>query len=468
MTQPAFTDTPVEDIGPIVKRVRAAYASGMTRGIDWRMAQLDALAKLLQNEQDLFYDALYHDVRKPKFEAFASEIALAAEDIRIAKKNLARWIQPESVRLPLLSGAGASAKITHQPLGTSLIIGAWNYPVMLTLGPLVGAIAAGCTAVIKPSELTENSAVAVESAMKKYLDRDAFAVVQGGVAQTTELLAQPFDQFFFTGSPAVGKVVMAAAAKELTPVVLELGGKSPVIVTPDADLEVAARRITWGKYFNAGQTCLGVDYVLVHECRYERFLKLVGENIRQFYGADPAKSPDYARIVNDRNVERIAALLVGQSIHTGGTVDRAKRYIAPTVVTDPDRGSLIMQEEIFGPIMPVIPYTDLDAELELIVAGEKPLACYVFSSDPKTQRYILDKVNSGGACINDTLTHVMVGNAPFGGVGHSGMGSYHGRDGYLAFTHRRTELTRSPKVDPSFRYPPYTSTKAKIMRALFR
>ena len=468
MSQPAFTETPVADIGPIVERVRAAYASGMTRGIDWRLAQLDALAKLLQNEQDVFYDALYHDVRKPKFEAFASEIALAAEDIQIAKKNLARWMRSESVRLPLLSGAGASAKITHEPLGTSLIIGAWNYPVMLTLGPLVSAITAGCTAVIKPSELVENSAVAVESAIKKYLDRDAFAVVQGGVPQTTELLAQRFDQFFFTGSPAVGKVVMAAAAKELTPVVLELGGKSPAIVTPDADLEVAAKRITWGKYFNAGQTCLGVDYVLVHECRYERFLKLVDENIRQFYGADPAKSPDYARIVNDRNVERIAALLEGQTVHTGGTVDRAKRYIAPTVVTDPDRDSLIMREEIFGPIMPVIPYTDLDAELEQIVAGEKPLACYVFSSDSKTQRYILNKVNSGGACINDTLTHVMVGNAPFGGVGHSGMGSYHGRDGYLAFTHRRTELTRSPKIDPAFRYPPYTQTKAKIMRMLFR
>lgn len=468
MTQPAFTDTPVADIGPLVKRVRATYASGVTRGIEWRRSQLDALDKLLRNEQDIFYDALYHDVRKPKLEAFSSEIGLALEDIKIAKKNLAGWMRAESVRLPLLVGAGASARITHQPLGTSLIIGAWNYPVMLTLGPLVAAIAAGCTAVVKPSELVENSAVAVEAAMNKYLDRDAFAVVQGGVPQTTELLAQPFDQFFFTGSPAVGKVVMAAAAKQLIPVVLELGGKSPVIVTPDADLEVAAKRITWGKYFNAGQTCLGVDYVLVHECRYERFLDLVEENIKQFYGPDPAKSHDYARIINDRNVERVAALLTGQQIRVGGTVDRAKRYIAPTVVTDPDRDSAIMQEEIFGPLMPVIPYTDLEAEVRSIAAGEKPLACYVFSSDSKTQRYILDRINSGGACINDTLTHITVGTAPFGGVGHSGMGAYHGKDGYLAFTHRRTELTRSPKVDPSFRYPPYTHTKAKIMRMLFR
>lgn len=464
--QHAFRNTPIAEIAPQVQRSRDRFQTGATKGLDWRLEQLGALERMLLNEQDVLFDAVHEDVRKPKLEFYASEIALTVEDVRTAKKNLRRWTRPESVAMPFVAGTGAWTKVLHEPFGSTLVIGAWNYPVMLTLGPLVGAIAAGNTAVIKPSELVPSSAAAIQDAVSRYLDADAFPVVQGGVAETSELLLQRFDLIFFTGSPKVGKVVMAAAAPHLTPVVLELGGKSPTFVCDDADLEVAARRIAWGKFFNAGQTCIGVDYVLVHEDVADQFTDLTLSMIRQFYGSDPQASPDYTRIVNERNLDRLLHLLEGQDVVVGGDFDREDRYLAPTVVRNPAWDSPLMQEEIFGPIMPIITFTDLDAEVDRVAAGEKPLACYVFSSKLRNQRQVLDRISSGGACVNDTLTHISMPGAPFGGVGNSGMGSYHGKDGYMAFTHRRTVLSRSTKFDPSFRYPPYTSGKDRIIRAV--
>jgi len=466
VVEPVFRDTPLEEIAPTVERARARFAGQVTKDLSWRLGQLEALERLIVNEQGALFDAVYRDVRKPRLEFFASEIALTLDDIRTARKNLHRWARSEPVNMPLAAGAGAWTRIHHDPYGTCLIIGAWNYPVLLTLGPLIGAIAAGNTAILKPSELTPHSAAAIEVAVGKYLDPDAFPVIQGGVPQTTELLAQQFDLIFFTGSPAVGRIVMTAAAKHLTPVVLELGGKSPAIVTADADIAAAARRITWGKFFNAGQTCIGVDYVLVDESVKDRFLDLVLSSIRRCYGSDPRKSPDLARIVNGRNLDRLLGLLDGQETLVGGDFDREERYLAPTVVVNPDRDSPLMQEEIFGPIMPVIAFDNLDAEIDRLARGEKPLACYVFSSRLDLQRRILDRVSSGGACINDTLTHGGLAAAPFGGVGNSGMGAYHGKDGYLAFTHRKTVLTRTTKFDIPFRYAPYTAGKERVLRAL--
>ena len=466
MEQASLTYTPVDEIPGIVDKVRKTFRSDVTKSQAWRKQQLDALEQMLLNEQDSFLGALEVDVRKPRQESYASEIAIALEDIRIARDNLHKWMSPESVKMPMLAGVGASTKVIHEPLGVALIIGAWNYPVMLTIGPLVGAIAAGCTAVLKPSELTPATSLAMEKAVAKYLDPAAYTVVQGGIPETTAVLEQRFDQIFFTGSPAVGKIVMAAAAKNLTPVVLELGGKSPAIVCEDAKLDSAVRRIAWGKFYNAGQTCIGVDYVLVHESKYEEFLTKTYETIEKMYGADPQASRDFPRIVDKRNVARIEALFANESVVFGGEVDLDDRYISPTVVRNPAWDSPIMNEEIFGPVMPVIPFTDLEAELDRIIDGEKPLATYIFTEDHKTADHILGRVSSGGACVNDTLTHVSVGRAPFGGVGHSGIGRYHGHDSYLSFTHRRTVLTRTTAFEPSFLYPPYNATKDRIVKAI--
>ncbi len=449
-----------------INRLRTTFDSGVTRSRAWRAAQLDALANFLQEQQQEILRALNSDIGKGTFEAYIAEIAVVVADIENTRKNLSKWMKPEKVSMPMLAGIGCKTKIVHEPLGVALIIGAWNYPIMLTLGPLVGAIAAGNAAVIKPSELAPQSAQLLQDGVAKYLDNDAFAVVQGGIPETTELLDQKWDLIFFTGSTMVGQIVMEAAAKKLTPVVLELGGKSPAVVCDDANLDVAITRVTWGKYFNAGQTCIGVDYALVHESLYDDFIEGVTSKIKQFYGELPKGSPDLSRIVNKANLDRLATLIDGQTVATGGQIDPETLYFAPTVLRDVDPQSPVMQEEIFGPILPVIPFSTLDDVIDMINARDKPLAMYVFSEDKATQNRLIGATSSGGACINDVLTHITVGNAPFGGVGGSGIGSYHGYAGFLAFTHRRTVLSRSTAMDPNLRYPPYTDMKTKIATVL--
>lgn len=445
-----------------ISRLRRTFDSGATRPIEWRLEQLDALRRLLEEGRERLLDALDADMHKSVFEGYTSDIAIVLSDIETARKNLRSWTKPEKVDLPFLTGIGASAQVLHEPLGVALVIGAWNYPIMLTLGPVVGAIAAGNAVLIKPSELSVNSAQTIDDLVTEYLDPAAFAVIQGGIPETTELLANKFDHIFFTGSPAIGRIVMAAAAKHLTPVTLELGGKSPAVVDKSADLEVAARRVTWGKFFNAGQTCVGVDYVLAHSSIYEELLDRITLNIRKFYGEVPRESPDLARIVNERNVERLAALIDDAKVVVGGEVDVANRYISPTVLRDVSLDDPVMGEEIFGPIMPVISFENADDALAIIQSGEKPLAEYIFASDREFIEKALVQTSSGGACVNDVLTHLTAGQAPFGGVGESGMGSYHGYNGYLTFTHRRTVLSRTTKFDPGVRYPPYTDLKTSI------
>ncbi len=435
-------------------RLQATFDSGHTRSFEWRDGQLAALAKLFEEERDAILGAVAADVGKPIFEAFATEFPVG--EIISTRAHLQKWMETESVAVPPEQG-NISVEVVHDPLGIALIIGAWNYPVQLTLGPLIAAIAGGNVAVIKPSELVPNTAQVIQNAVEKHLDPKAFAVIQGGIPETTELLSLHWDKIFFTGSPAVGKVVLRAAAENLVPAVLELGGKSPAIVCEDANLDSAATRVTWGKFFNAGQTCVGVDYALVHESRYEEFIDKVADKVTEFFGEDPAKSADLARIVNVPNLNRLVGLLDGQKIVCGGDFSEDERYLAPTVVRDVALDSPIMQEEIFGPILPIRPYSNLDDAIEVVNDGERPLAAYFFTEDEQTQQRLLTEIRSGGACINDVLLQAGQTEAPFGGVGHSGMGEYHGYDGYLAFTHRRTVFEQSTESEPAVRHPPYPS-----------
>lgn len=454
------------DIASQVALAKAKFDSGATKPLEWRQAQLDALLAFLHDKQADILDALHRDIGKGTFEGYTAEIAVVMADIENTRKSLKKWMRPEKVHMPFLAGLGCNTKVIHEPLGVALIIGAWNYPIMLTLGPLVGAIAAGNCAVIKPSELVPESAQLLQEGITQYLDNSAFQVVQGGIPETTELLSHKWDLIFFTGSTTVGQIVMQAAAKTLTPVVLELGGKSPAIVCDDANLNVAITRVTWGKFFNAGQTCIGVDYALVHESIYDEFIAGVQSKITEFYGANPADSPDLARIVNTANLDRLKGLIEGQTVVTGGQSDTETLYLAPTVLRDVEDDAPVMQEEIFGPILPVIKFSDLNEVTDRINAGDKPLSMYVFSQSKEKQAQLFANTSSGGGCVNDVLTHLTVGEAPFGGVGASGIGAYHGYDGFLAFTHRRTVLSRTTAMDPALRYPPYTDRKTKIATKL--
>jgi aldehyde dehydrogenase (NAD+) len=376
-------------------------------------------------------------------------------------KHLPSWIKPEKVATPL-ANQPATSTIHHDPLGVVLIIGPWNYPVQLVLGPLVGALAAGNCALIKPSEVASHTSSLIARWLADFAP-GAVTVIEGGVPETTQLLEQRFDHIFFTGSTSVGKVVMAAAARHLTPVTLELGGKSPCYVDRDVDLKVAARRILWGKFWNAGQTCVAPDYLLVHEAIRRPLLDELRSTLVEFYGEDPRKSPDYARIVSERHHERLVAMLgEGCKVVVGGQHDGASRYLAPTIVEDAPAEARLMQEEIFGPILPIVPVKSVRDAIEYVNARPKPLALYVFSSDRATQDQLLSETSSGGACVNDTIAHLGVPDLPFGGVGDSGMGAYHGKTSFETFSHRKGVMSKWTSIDLKLRYPPYGNKLDKV------
>jgi aldehyde dehydrogenase (NAD+) len=357
--------------------------------------------------------------------------------------------------------------VLREPLGVALVIAPWNYPLQLLLLPMAAAIAAGNCVVTKPSELAPATSTAVARLLPRYLDPAAVAVVEGGVPETTALLAQRFDHIFYTGNGRVGRIVLHAAAEHLTPVTLELGGKSPAIVAADADLAVAARRIAWGKFFNAGQTCVAPDHVLVHRSVHARFVTELAKAVRQFYGSDPRQSADYARIVNDQHFTRVTGLLDAggyDRIVTGGDRDAVSRYLAPTVVDGAREDSALMGEEIFGPVLPILPVDDVTAAVAHVNSGDKPLALYAFTGDQDTVDQILRDTSSGGVLINHTLLQLSVPGLPFGGVGQSGMGAYHGRWGFETFSHRRAVLHKPAKPDLPVQYPPYTGWKQKVLR----
>ncbi|MBT8091406.1 MAG: aldehyde dehydrogenase family protein, partial [Gammaproteobacteria bacterium] len=422
-----------------------------------------ALERMMKEREGDIIDALHQDLGRHGLESWTAEIAYVAGDAAYFRKNLERWMKPRRVHTPMIARPGKSW-LQPEPLGTVLIIGAWNYPVQLTLAGYAAAIAAGNCAVLKPSELAPASSSLIARLVPEYMDADCVRVVEGGVPETTALLELPFDHILYTGNGTVARIVMAAAAKNLTPVTLELGGKSPCVVLPDADLETAARRITWGKFTNAGQTCIAPDYVLTDSDTEAKLVPLIEKAAREMYGDDPAASDSYGRIINERHFDRISALLQSGTVAIGGQHDRDTKYIAPTVLTNVDADSAIMQEEIFGPVLPVLRVDSLDEAIAFIRDRDRPLAAYIFTKDSAAEDRFVSKVSCGSTCINDTMMFMAVDELPFGGVGASGMGAYSGEHGFQTFSHFKAVMKRGWWPDFDLRYAPYTQKKFNILR----
>jgi aldehyde dehydrogenase (NAD+) len=445
--------------------LRTVFDSGRTRSLDWRRAQLDGLIAMLADHEDAILDATAADLGKPAFEAFAAEVAGPIGDAKSARRQLERWAAPRRVATAP-AALPARSHVRPEPLGVALIIAPWNYPFALALQPLVAALAAGNCVVVKPSEITPRCSALLAELLPRHTDPTAVRVVEGGVPETTDLLAQRWDHIFYTGNGTVGRIVMRAAAEHLTPVTLELGGKSPAIVDATADLDTAAARIVWGKFFNAGQTCVAPDHVLVEASVHDQLVDRMAAAINDFYGEDPQTSAHYGRIVNDRHHARVSALLDGGVTVVGGQVDAADRYIAPTVMTDVDLDAPVMQEEIFGPILPVIPVQDVDEAIRFVTARPKPLALYLFSTDDDAVEAVLDRTSSGGVTVNHAWLHLINPSLPFGGVGESGMGAYHGQTGFEAFSHRKAVLHRAAGLEVPLLYPPHGRLAKQIVKRL--
>lgn len=447
--------------------LRLTYASGRTRSLEWRRTQLAAIRRFTVEQEDALYAALKADLGKGRGEALTSEIAFVRAEIDHALAHLARWAADERHAVPnfLLP---ARSYIRREPLGVVLVIGAWNLPVPVLLGPAVAAIAAGNAVVLKPSELAPATAELMAEVLPSYIDNTAIAVMTGGVAETTALLEQRFDHIFYTGNGRVGRIVAAAAAHHLTPVTLELGGRNPVIVDGSADMRVTARRIAWAKWMNAGQVCVAPDHLLVVRSAIPALVAALRAALHEFYGDDPAQSADYGRIVNDAHHQRLQRLLAdhGGSVVQGGQSDRAARYLAPTIIVDPDRASPLMQDEIFGPILPIVPVDDVDQAVGIVNAGPKPLVIHAFTQHRNIADRIEAQTSSGAFIVNDAIVNHRIHGLPFGGVGDSGMGAYHGRAGFETFTHRKAVLRRPTWFDQALRYPPFTPRRIAMIRRL--
>ena len=443
------------DITALLARHRAYFLSGKTRPAVWRETQLAAVGRMVTERADELAKALWSDLRRNRVDATTADIRVIAEEAAYARRKVRRWMKPQREGTPLLLWPGRT--VTHfDPLGVGLIIGAWNYPIQLVLSPLIAALSGGNCAVLKPSEVSPASADALSRLVPQYLDREAVSVVTGGVDETTALLEQHWDHIFFTGGTSIGRIVMTAAAKNLTPVVLELGGKSPAIVHESADLDVTARRIAQGRWLNAGQTCTAPDYALVSREVMPAFLERLKATVIDFYGADPQKSPDYGRIVGARHFDRVKGLLEGGTIFHGGQHDRDDLYIAPTILTDVSANAPILQEEVFGPILPVLPIDSVEQAIQHVNDRPHPLGLYVFAGDQSVADKVFAGTRSGDAVFNDCTVQPIVRELPFGGVGNSGMGKYHGRWGFYAYTNARGILYRGTRLDAALRYPPYS------------
>lgn len=446
-------NTPHATILHLIEEQRAYFRSGATRSYDFRREQLRRLAEGLKKWEQPLTEALWQDLHKSYEEAYMTELSIVRGEIKNHLKHLKGWMRPHRVCSPLKMFPSQSRIIT-EPLGGALIIAPWNYPVQLLLNPLVGAISAGCTAILKPSPYVPNVSRVLGEMIRDTFEERYVALVQGNREVNGRLLAERFDHIFFTGSPDLGRKVMEAASKYLTPVTLELGGKSPCIVDRDADLKVAAKRIAWGKTLNAGQTCIAPDYLMVHETVREELLGELRQALRALHGDDAQQSRHFVRIVNERAFDRLTGYLKEGKVLYGGRTDRAERYIEPTLLEGTKPTDSVMQEEIFGPILPVIPFRDIEEAIAFITEREKPLALYFFGK--KHRREVLRRTSSGGACLNDTIMHIANERIPFGGVGQSGMGCYHGYDSYLCFSHRRSVVETTTLLDLPLRYMPYT------------
>lgn len=445
--------------------LRHHVESGATRSYAARRDALKALATALKKHEQNVLEAMHRDMRKPAFEVQLSELGVVRSEIAYTLEHLREWMRVEEVGTPLTIQP-ASSSIHRQPLGVVLIIGPWNYPLQLVLAPLIGAIAAGNCAVVKPSNEAPHTAKVTERIIREAFAEEHVAVVQGpGNSVGPQLIERfRFDHIFFTGSPAVGAKIAAMAAPTLTPITLELGGKSPAIVDRNVNIAVAAKRIAWAKFFNAGQTCISPDHALVHAEVMEPFLKAFTHATQGFFGSDPKASPDFARIVNDKRFGVLKNYLDQGTVVFGGQHDAAERYIAPTLMTNVGLDSALMKEEIFGPILPVIPWKDLDEVLKIVRRNPFPLSTYVFTKDRDTERFFTERIAFGGGCVNHCMVHFANEELPFGGIGHSGMGRYHGRQSYELFSHRKSMVRSSTFLDPGVQYAPYSAFKRKVLK----
>jgi aldehyde dehydrogenase (NAD+) len=443
----------------VVERLRRTFATGRTRDLAWRDAQLAGLARMISERSDDLIAALVADLRRDEFESIMFDLVSTTPEIAHARKRLRKWTKPHRVKTPINVKPG-KAWYAYEPLGVVMVIGAWNYPIHLTLTPLIAALAAGNCVIVKPSEIAPATSAVLADLLPRYLDPDAVAVVEGAAATTLELIDQSLDHVFFTGSPGVGSAVMAAAAKHLTPVTLELGGKCPVIVTESARLDVAARRIAFGKLTNSGQTCVAPDYVLVDAKVRDAFVNVLTETLTAF--SEGAAKP----IVNSRHAARLAGLVEtsGGQVVLGGKVDVEDATVMPTIVLDPAADSPIMAEEIFGPVLPVVTVDGLDAAIEHVLRGTKPLASYVFTESGEDREKVLAGFSAGATVINHVMMHLAVPDLPFGGVGTSGTGRYHGHWGFETFSHPKAVLRQQTRFDPKFFYPPYGPRFQKMLR----
>ena len=427
------------------------FRSGATLPLCFRRQMLCKLSNAMHEYEKPLAEALWTDLHKSYEEAYLTELSIVYGEIRNHLRHLSSWAKPERKSSPLAI-LPASSHIIKEPLGNTLIIAPWNYPVQLLLNPLVGAISAGCTAMLKPSPYVPNVSRVLTEMIRATFPEEYIAIVEGNRQVNQMLLAERWDLIFFTGSPALGKMVMEAASKHLTPVVLELGGKSPCIIDKSADLKVAAKRVAWGKALNAGQTCIAPDYLMIHEEVKDKFLRLLVKEWKHLLTKDPQKAKHFVRIVSDKALERLIGYLDNGNIYHGGKYDKAERYLSPTILTDVSPDAPVMQEEIFGPIFPVLTFKEINEVITFVTEREKPLALYYFGTNGD---YVLRHTSSGGACVNDVIMHIVNHKVPFGGVGNSGMGSYHGKESFMAFSHRRAVISTPTWVDMPFRYMPY-------------
>ncbi|MGE6396140.1 aldehyde dehydrogenase [Chryseobacterium scophthalmum] len=451
------------EIQEIVSQQKAFFKTQQTKNLRFRKMYLEKLRDLILENENLLYEAIYKDFGKSKFDTFTTEISFVLNDIKYYLKNLKSLSKPKKVRTNLANQFGKS-RMHNEPLGNILVIGAWNYPYQLSLSPIVAALAAGNCCILKPSEIAENTMKVMAKIINENFPPEYLYVYEGGIDETTELLKLKFDKIFFTGSTKIGNIVYKAAAENLTPVVLELGGKSPAIITKDANLEVAAKRIVWGKFLNAGQTCVAPDYLLVEESVQEQFLEMLRKNIQQFK-YEP-QSEHYTKIINQKNFQRLIKLIDQDKIYFGGNSDEEKRYIEPIILTNINWKDEVMQEEIFGPILPVISFTNFNLILNEIIELDKPLAAYLFTNNSEEKENFKNKLSFGGGCINDVIMHLGNENLPFGGVGNSGIGNYHGKFGFETFSHQKAVLERATWGEPNIKYPPYSEKKLSWIKRL--
>ncbi len=444
---------------------RSYFKAQHTKSIESRKNTLRIFKTMLLENETKIYAAVYADFQKSEHEAFLTEFAILIKDIEEAISALPKWMKAQKVKTNLVNLPGKSY-VVPEPFGLCLVIGAWNYPIQLSFAPAIAALAAGNTVVLKPSELAANSAECMAELVAQYFDPRLFTVVLGGVEETTTLLAERFDKIFFTGSPAVGRIVYEAAAKHLTPVTLDLGGKSPAIIAPSADLPTAIKRLIWAKFLNAGQTCIAPDYVFVHESIYQECLVLLQQEIEKNQYAVANKN--YVQIINERNLARLEKFLDKDKIAFGGAIDREMRTISPTLLKDVSLDDAVMQEEIFGPVLPLISYTLFDEVLHYIQDHEKPLSAYLFSNNKAEQHAWINELSFGGGCINDAIMHITNPNLPFGGVGQSGTGSYHGKAGFETFSHLKSVFEKPRLFEVPLKYPPYTTTKMGWIKRLLK